>query len=545
MRQRTAGELVAEALEAEAVDTVFGLIGSHTYGIYEALRHFSGIRHVTVYHESTATLAADAWSKLSGKTAVCILTAGPGALNSISGVGQSHFSATPMVHISGAPPSNAMAEELHGADNEYYCAQMFAEVSKLSLRPRTLEELGQALSLAFRTARSGRYGPVHLEVPLDLMDAAPAPAPEYSPLAAEVVNCPVNVTEKIARDIAAAQRPLFCFDKGVVRTGVSHRLVSLAERCGAAMVVSRDAIGAVPDDHPLYAGVAHDFNFGDAGFDTVASADLVVCFGYRRNTENLFFISSRLNGSLFNFSFEDEPGAFEGGYSASLERVCDGLEKTVVTKPHNDTQRWPEVRLSDQRKRIVASLDAHSQQTPLHFGWALKQLLPSMDEDTTVVLDAGTHEVWGRTIMPVYNPGSQIGSANWATMGYALPAMIGARLAAKEKPVIGITGDGCLLMAMSDLATWLDAGGPSTLVVLNDSEYGMIAQSQEARFGGTYAIETRPVNFAELANSLGGKGYRVETAKQLELAIEAAFPATRPTLIDITSQPRMDYPVWT
>ena len=233
MRQRTAGELVAEALEAEAVDTVFGLIGSHTYGIYEALRHFSGIRHVTVYHESTATLAADAWSKLSGKTAVCILTAGPGALNSISGVGQSHFSATPMVHISGAPPSNAMAEELHGADNEYYCAQMFAEVSKLSLRPRTLEELGQALSLAFRTARSGRYGPVHLEVPLDLMDAAPAPAPEYSPLAAEVVNCPVNVTEKIARDIAAAQRPLFCFDKGVVRTGCLLYTSDAADECPA------------------------------------------------------------------------------------------------------------------------------------------------------------------------------------------------------------------------------------------------------------------------------------------------------------------------
>jgi len=544
MNHRTAGEIVVSALEAEGVDTVFGLIGSHTYGIYEALRQQYAIRHVTVCHESTATLAADAWSKVSGRTAVCILTAGPGALNSIAGVGQSHFSATPMVHISGAPPRGAICEELHGSDNEYYTAQIFAEVTKLSLRPRTLEELNDALSAAFKTARSGRHGPVHLEIPLDLMDAPAAPVPDYAVTPAAVVDCPADVAMAVTADISMAEKPLFCFDKGVIRSGVSERLVKLAERCGACMVVTRDAIGAVQDDHPLYAGVAHDFNFGKAGFEAVTQADMVVCFGYRSGTGNLSFITSRLQGKLFNFSFEDHVGAFKGGYSACLKSVTTALEQAAMQRPENRTQSWPKIRLTDQRNQIISSLDRYHEQAPIHFGWALKQLCNRLSENTTVVLDAGTHEVWGRTVLPVFGPTSQIGSANWATMGYALPGMIGARMAAPEKQIVGVTGDGCLLMALSDMTTWLDAGGPSVLMVLNDSEYGMIAQTQVSRFGGEYETSLRPVNFAELSKTLGGAGFRVETPDQLKNAIEEAFSAQRPALIDVVSQHRMDYPAW-
>jgi len=552
MKKMTAGEIVVSALHAEGVDTVFGLIGSHTYGIYEALRQQNSIRHVTVCHESTATLAADAWSKVSGHTAVCILTAGPGVLNSISGVGQSHFSATPMVHISGAPPTGAIREELHGSDSENYTADIFAPVTKCSLRPHTLDEIPGLLSEAFSIARSGRHGPVHLEIPLDLMDAPAAPASDYVHKPVPDHPCPRTVAQTVFSEISNAERLLFCFDKGVVRSGISARLVKLAERFGACMAVTRDAIGAVPDRHPLYVGVVHDFNFGQAGFDAVAGADRVVCFGFRRETENLSFITKRLRGSLFNFTFEDESGAFDRGYSASLESVVDALEHEVDREVDGEPRHWPQdgsacwalARLSEQRKQIIDRLDRHRNTTPVHFGWALKQLCRRVTEYTTVVLDAGSHEVWGRTVLPVFGPSSQIGSANWATMGYALPGMIGARLAAPENRIIGITGDGCLLMALSDLTTWLDAGGPSVLVVLNDSEYGMIAQTQDNRFGGTCETKLRAINFAALTRTLGGAGFRVETPDQLEDAIERAFSCRKPALIDIVSLGRMDYPEW-
>jgi len=544
MKYKTAGEIVVSALQAEGVTTVFGLIGSHTYGIYEALRQQDTVNHVTVCHESTATLAADAWSKVTGRTAVCILTAGPGVLNSIAGVGQSYFSATPMVHISGGPPRNAMREQLHGSDDEDYTAQIFTAVTKLSLRPRTHDELNQALSEAFKTAHSGRHGPVHLEIPLDLMEGPAAEVPDYKVTPVAIIDCPVDIATAVVNDMAKAHRLLFCFDKGVVRSGVSERLVKLAERTNACLAVTRDAIGAVPDEHPLYAGVVHDFSFGTAGFDAVSQSDLVLCFGYRRRTENLAFINGRLQGKLFIFSFEDEPGAFEGGYSASLESVITALEHACSGNLERVGPGWIPTRLTEQRRQIVAGLDHHGDRTPVHFGWALKQLHSRVTADTTVVLDAGTHEVWGRTVLPVYGPVSQIGSANWATMGYALPGMIGARMAAPEKHIIGVTGDGCLLMALSDLTTWLDAGGPSVLIVLNDSEYGMIAQNQARRFGGTYATGMRPVNFAKLTETLGGAGFRVETPDQLEDVIEEAFSAQRPALIDIVSQNRMDYPKW-
>jgi acetolactate synthase-1/2/3 large subunit len=129
-------------------------------------------------------------------------------------------------------------------------------------------------------------------------------------------------------------------------------------------------------------------------------------------------------------------------------------------------------------------------------------------------------------------------------MGYALPGMIGARWAAPEKRIIGVSGDGCLLMALSDLTTWLDAGGPSVLMVLNDSEYGMIAQTQANRFSGTHETSMRPVNFASLTETLGGAGFRVETPDQLEAAIEGALSARRPALIDVVSLKRMGYPTW-
>ena len=544
MKLMTAGELVASAIECEGINTVFGLIGSHTYGIYDALRQNDNIRHLSVRHESTASLAADAFSKVSGHTSVCILTAGPGALNSIAGVGQSYFSATPMVHISGAPQRDAPLETLHGADAADYTRQIFEPVTKRSLRPGNLEELRNDMASAFRIARSGRHGPVHLEIPLDLMEAEAAPVAEYIADIVPVTICPTDVIATVYAGILAAQRPLFCIDKGVVRCGESQRLLKLAEITGAAIAVTRDAIGAVPDNHHLYAGVVHDFNFGNAGFNAVESADFIVCFGYRPGSENLKFIEDRLQGRIFNFSFEDAAGPFEDGYSADLENIITTLEQVTAGQVERKIADWPQQRLSDQRQHIINKLELYAEQSPIHFGWALTLLFPYINSNTTVVLDAGSHEVWGRTILPVHGPASQIGSANWATMGYTLAGMIGARMASPDVPIVGISGDGCLLMSLSDLFTWLDIGGPSVLLVLNDSEYGMIAQSQDSRYGACYETSMPAVNFAEMTSVLGGTAYRVETPSQLNDAIDKAFAANRPVLIDVISQTRMDYPEW-
>ena len=301
MRKATAAEMTVSAMQAEGITTAFGLIGTHIVEIYDRLRAAPEIRHITVRHEGNAALMADAYSRLSRKTSVCFSTAGPGLLNSLAGVGQSYAGNSPTVHISGSGPLNSPRRALHGVDDEDYTMNMLQPLTKLSVRPRTLTQLAKLLPRCFSMARGAEPGPVHLEIPWNLMLADPVPVPSYVRLDPQAP--PKNASFRRLRDaLPSAKRPLVCIDALSLRHGLVESVIRLSEVVGAMMVVSYDAFGAVPSRHPLNAGLLSDFYVGTAALEALGEADLVAGFGVidGSETERLILDHARVKPIVFN-----------------------------------------------------------------------------------------------------------------------------------------------------------------------------------------------------------------------------------------------------
>ena len=542
LHKRTAGQIVVEALTAEQVEIAFGLVGSHILGIYEALRSADHIVQVTVKHETNAGFMADAYAKLSGKTAVILTTAGPGVLNLMGGIGQAYFQASPMVIISGGVPTHALREDVHGGDSPQFTRDAMSQVTKAAFRVTVLDDLPSTLANAFQLARSGRPGPTYVEVPWNLVTAPPAAAAPYHRLDTLLLPaCPTGLLRTIEDRVANSHRPVICIDKGVVRTGLASRVVRLAERIGALLVVSYDAIGAVPGDHPLYAGVANDFFFGDAAFEALKSSDFALGLGLRPATGNEDFFYRLAGGESYSVYLDDRPGVSPKGITYSLESVVAHLEARLAP---NDgwNSRAPGRTAADSRRSAEAYARTRSDDSPLHPGYVVAEVARHVTDDMTICLDVGANEVWSHSILPVAGTHSQLGAANWAGMGLAMPALIGARYARPAAPRLGITGDGGLLMCSGDYPTLLQAGGPCVLIVLNDSSFGIIDRFQTDAFGAGHATSLGRTNFAEIARGFGGRALRVESGPSLGPALEAAFAAREPILIDAVTAGGVEFP---
>jgi len=518
----TAGELIVSAMQAEQVGAAFGLVGTHVVEIYEALRQAPDIRHVTSKHEGNATLMADAYSRLSGKTSVCFSTAGPGLLNSLAGIGQAYASYSPTIHISGSLPRGAPRRSLHALDREDYTVKALAHLTKLSVRPGTLAELAAVLPRCFAAAKGAEPGPVHIEIPWDLMMARPGRIPAYRPRPARRVTSR-GIPPSLARKLRAARRPLFCIDTLCIRSGLLEDVIALAEFHGAMMVVSYDAFGAVPSRHPLNAGVLSDFYFGTAALEATGRADFIAGFGVLANSESERLIRQHAKVRPILADGWDLQSWRQQGALGAIAPVMAGKGK----KP------WFARRCHGEWRKAVAKLARPRPRAAMHFGRAMLNLAGRIGPDTTVILDAGSHEIWARAVLPSFGVLSVIGSGNWGGMGYALPGLIGARIAHPERRAVAITGDGCLLMSMADLCTLASVGGPAVMVVMNNAMYGEIKRVQLARFGASHEIGIPALDFARIAESFGLRGIRVEREGALDAAFAEAFASPDPVIVDV------------
>src|SRR6185437_13576261 len=275
VRQRS-GAAVVEALKAEGVEHVFGLVGSHVIEIYDALVDAPSIRHITVKHEMTASGMADAYGRLTGKPGVVFVTAGPGATNSLTGVAQAYMAASPLVHISGAVPRKASFESFHGVDQEDFLVRVFAEVTKWSVSVQRPADIPHVLSRAFAIATSGRPGPVHVEIPQDVLLADATEMDVYEPTVIEPLRLSDNDLDALASRIRGSSRPVIWAGKGVRARFSSDELGELAQLLEAPVILSGDASGALPDTHPLSAGQLALYDRTPLQKELTAEADLII-----------------------------------------------------------------------------------------------------------------------------------------------------------------------------------------------------------------------------------------------------------------------------
>ena len=294
-----AGEAVAEALRAEGVERVYSVPGSHIHPIYDGLSRVKSIRFITCKQEPNTSLMADAYGRLTGKPGVCVVTAGPGGLNSMAGVAQAYGAASPMVHIGGAVPLKADLEAFHGVDNPAFVHEMFKQITKWSARVERIEDIPEVMAKAFHIARSGRPGPVHVELPRlsdyseYILQEASVALQDYRPLPTVVPGPDPQDVERFAKRLMESRSPVLAAGKGIIRKGAMQELSDLATKLQAPVVFAQDAIGVIPETHPLFAGhFSHNRSYPICA-EVLKRADLVLGVGLRAGTAELTELTER------------------------------------------------------------------------------------------------------------------------------------------------------------------------------------------------------------------------------------------------------------
>ncbi|HUG13886.1 MAG TPA: thiamine pyrophosphate-binding protein [Thermomicrobiales bacterium] len=540
IRQRS-GAAVVEALRAEGVEHIFGLVGSHVLEIYDALADTPSIRHVTVKHETTASGMADAYGRLTGRPGVALVTAGPGATNSITGVAQAYMAASPMVHISGAVPLNAPYESFHGVDAHDFLVRMFAEVTKWSVAVERPEDIPGVLARAFAVATSGRPGPVHVELPQDVLLAE---ATEMEPYERQEIP-PTPLDERnlheLTQQIRASRRPLIWAGKGVRSTLAEAELIELAELLQAPVILSGDATGSFSDTHPLSTGQLSLYERAPFQRELAQEADLIIVIGERGVTGHADGLFDTVGDTpvtgvwLGNDGEAIDPRAI-GGARADIRTGLNQLIEACgdQQRPQDDALR---ARIAQERDGLRAHImegvrREYGDQSPMHYGMALDALPDFVDAGTICLGDIGSHNQWTRLLVQATGRNTFVPEGYWGAMGFGLPAAMAAKVAYPDKRVLSVTGDGCFLMASADFSTAVEYGLNPVIVILNDRQYGMIVGMQEDYYGRKSETELNGPDFVAFSRSFGGDGARVDHPSQMRAALEAGFASDRIFVID-------------
>jgi len=480
-----AGEAVAEALREEGVERVYSVPGSHIHPIYDGLSRVRSIRMVTCKQEPNVSLMADAYGRLTGKPGVCVVTAGPGCVNSMAGVAQAYGAASPMVHISGAVPLKADLEAFHGVDDPAFVHEMFKKITKWSARIERIEDIPEVLAKAFHIARSGRPGPVHVELPRFadyseyILQEAPAVLSAYQVIPTKAAALDSEDVERCAKRLMESRAPVIAAGKGVIRKGAMAELAELRERA--------------PEKNILL------FGFDDA-------------------------TNSRYRGEDQRVA---DPKLFLAGL---LERLGD------YRRPRDEAliKRMEEGKAA-LRASLVAQNAPHRSEKPIYPGVLMDAMNAVLDDRAVVASDVGNCQMWARTFRRIATPESFMQSGVWNAMSYGLPTAIVAKMEFPGRDVVALAGDGAFLMTIGDLPTAAEYGANVLIVILNDGAFGQTFMQQSNIYGHTYGTAFRSPDFAQIAKACGAEGIRVSDPHDVEDALRQGLAATksRPALVEV------------
>jgi acetolactate synthase-1/2/3 large subunit len=550
VRQR-AGDAIVAALRAEEVEFVFGLVGSHVVEIYDALLDAPEIRHITVKHETTASGMADAYGRLTGKPGVCLVTAGPGATNSLTGVAQAYMAASPLIHISGAVPAGASYESFHGVDRHDFLLPMFEQVTKWSVSVESAEQIPEVFGEAFAIATSGRPGPVHIEIPQNVLNGEAGAVAVYERKTIEPLALEREALAEIVAAMRASERPLIWAGKGVKAAFAHEELAELAELLEAPVILGGDASGSLPDTHPLSTGQHSLYQLTPLQRELADGADLVIVVGERGGTGHADRLFSSVNAPAGGIWLgNDGEGPDPRSAFGAVADIRSGLNQLLEAAGDQQRERSPELRVRMEREKrelrdAVMSWvrSEYGARRPMHYGLALEALRDFVDDDLICMGDIGEHNQWTRLLVETQNRTTFLPEGYWGAMGFGLPGAMAGKLAFPERKVACVTGDGCFLMASADFATAVEYGMNPVVIILNDQQYGMIVGMQRGAYGRVSNTELNGPDFVAFARSFGGDGMRVDEPEQMREALKRGFASDVIFVIDARCD--FDFPATT
>jgi acetolactate synthase-1/2/3 large subunit len=543
-----AGEAVAEALREEGVERVYSVPGSHIHPIYDGLSRVESVRFVTCKQEPNVSIMADAYGRLTGKPGVCLVTAGPGGLNSMAGVAQAYGAASPMIHLAGAVPLRADLEAFHGVDDPAFVHEMFKKITKWSARVERIEDIPEVMAKAFHIARSGRPGPVHVELPRVsdyseyILQEEPAVLPAYRRVPAVVTKPDPHFVDRCAKRLMAARAPVLAAGKGIIRQGALAQLSALAMKLQAPVICAQDSIGVIPEEHPFFAGHFQKARSYPLCVEALAQTDLVFGVGLRAGAAEMTELKERApEKNLILIGFDD---AQNERYQGDDQRVADSrLFLDALLERLGDYQRPCNDALIQQmaagkaavRRRLAANNEPHRNDSPIYPGMLMDAMNSVLGDDAVVASDVGNCQMWARTFRRIATPESFMQSGVWNAMSNGLPTAIVAKMEFPRRDVVALAGDGAFLMTIGDLPTAVEYGANILVVVLNDGAFGQTYMQQTNIYGHTYGTTFKSPNFSQIANACGAQGIRVSDPGDIEAALRQGLAATRtqPALVEV------------
>lgn len=529
-------QVTVECLRRHGVETIFGLDGDHVIYLYDALSDAQDIDVVTVMHENNASIAAELYARASGKPGVVLVTAGPGATNSLSGIAGAYAAGVPIVHISGGVAQGAALEAFHGVDDPGFLQRVFEPVTKWSVRIEDAGEIPDAIDKAFRIATSGRPGPTHVEIAVSALTSGEMELPDRAASSAAEPPAIPDIQPLVQR-IDAGSLIAIVAGKNAFWPEVSDGLVGLAEHLQSPVVHVWDSHGAMPTVHPLSLGLWREGNSSEFIEEIFDEADLVLGVGVRRGTESEIGLTKRLGERFVIVDAAGEP-ASDGhlevssvrSLAATLRRVIDATRERPVEEEIHE--------LCAQARRLFqlgldAEIERYADERPWPIGMALDSLARKMDPETLVVSDVSNVKIWAPLQLPTYNSLSHLQSGSWGAMGYVVPGVLGAALARPDRKVVGLVGDASFLMGSNDFGTICSLGLPVVIAVHADQQIGMIYYSLKQAFGRTYKTAVPAVDFVKYAESFGARGIRVTEPDEIDAAWDEALAANEPVLLEL------------
>lgn len=550
--EQTGAQILLECLLREKVDAVFGFPGGAVIDIYHHLPSYPTLRHYLVRHEQGAIHAADGYARATGRVGVCLVTSGPGATNTVTGIATAYMDSIPVVILTGQVPTPLIGND---AFQEVDIVGISRPCVKHNYLVKDVRDLAWIIKQAFYLARTGRPGPVLVDLPKDVLQAKTVPNyPESITMRSYNPHLEPNRRQlrKVLGLLRDCKRPLFYSGGGVISAGASEELTWLGRNLGIPVTSTLMGLGAFSGDDPLWLGMLGMHGTYAANM-AVGHTDLLLAVGAR--------FDDRVTGKISSFApaakvvhIDVDPTSIRKNVKVDVPIVADcrlalkGLRDEIMAC--TEEIDWPA-----KYRPWLEQVQTWQRDHPLQYAFSEEPIKPQFvvekiysltKGEAIITTEVGQNQMWAAQFFRFHRPRTFLTSGGLGTMGYGFPAAIGAQVAFPNKLVIDIAGDGSIQMNIQEMATAVSYNVPVKIVILNNSYLGMVRQWQELFYNKNYCATCMHANpdFVKLAEAYGATGFRVTRASDVEDVLKRAFAAPGPVIVDVViAQEENVYPM--
>lgn len=536
-------QIFLKMLQEEGVDTIFGYPGGSVIDIYDALMEEKNIKHYLVRHEQGATHAADGYARASGKVGVCLVTSGPGATNTVTGIASAYMDSIPMVIFTGQVPTGLIGND---AFQEVDIVGITRPCTKHNYLVKDVKDLARIIREAFHIARSGRPGPVLVDLPKDVINATtqfkvPGEVklktynPTYKPN--------IKQLKKVIELIGKAEKPVLFSGGGVSLSKAHKEFTELAVKMQIPVTSTLMGLGGFPGTHSLWLGMLGMHGTFRANM-AVSDCDLLIAVGVR--------FDDRVTGKVDEFApnakivqIDIDPTSIQKNIAVHVPVVGDCKVSLTELNTLADKHDWSG--LEKKRKPWLDQIDNWKKTTPLAYKqtdvikpqYVIETLYELTGGDAVISTEVGQNQMWAAQYYQLKEPGHFITSGGLGAMGFGLPAAIGAQVGAPHKQVVDIAGDGSIQMNIQELATAVQYNLPVKVVILNNGFLGMVRQWQELFYKRRYSSTkfAHAPDFVKLAEAYGAVGLRAKKPEEVASVLKQGLECNKPVIMDFIVEP--------